>query len=77
MDKKASLYNIDASELVWRKSTFTVDNQECVELAPLPDGGFAVRDTKNRERGFLAFNAAEKAAFLAGLRAGEFEDILG
>lgn len=43
MDKH-ELYAIDPATLVWQKSGLTADSGQCFELAPLPDGGVAVRD---------------------------------
>lgn len=44
----------------------------CVEVAPLPDGGAVVRDTKNRTVG-LMFDGQEWADFVAGVKDGEFD----
>lgn len=44
----------------------------CVEVAPLPEGGAAVRDTKDRVA-TLVFDAAEWRDFVAGVKAGEFD----
>jgi Domain of unknown function (DUF397) len=59
--------------LMWFKSTFSSGNGQCVECAHLPDGGMAVRDTKNRSGTVLRFTADEWKAFLAGVRSGEFD----
>jgi uncharacterized protein DUF397 len=60
-------------ELHWRTSSFT-DNGTCVEVADLPDGGRLVRDTKLGESSpVLQYSAAEWQAFLAGVKAGEFD----
>jgi hypothetical protein len=62
--------------LTWRKSSFSGDNGGgCVEVALLPDGGAAVRDTKDRSLPAHRFTAAEWSAFLAGVRAGEFDPL--
>jgi len=44
----------------------------CVEVAPRPDGGVAVRDTKDRAW-TLVFDATEWADFVAGVKDGEFD----
>ncbi len=62
---------MDDRNLCWRKSTFSSSNGECVEVADL-DGGVAVRDSKDPDGPKLRFASAEWRAFLAGVRAGEF-----
>jgi hypothetical protein len=61
-------------ELRWFKSSFSSGNENgCVEVAFLPDGGVALRDTKDRSLPAHHYTAAEWDAFLAGARAGEFD----
>ncbi len=45
----------------------------CVSVALLPGGGAAVRDTKVTGGPILTFDASEWAAFVAGVRNGEFD----
>jgi len=60
----------------WQKSSFSSTNSECVELAALPDGGVAVRDTKDDGHGpVLRFTSDEWVAFRQGMAAGEFADL--
>jgi hypothetical protein len=62
--------------LVWRKSSFSGENGNgggCVEVAFLPDGSVALRDTKERALVPHRYTAAEWVAFVAGVRAGEFD----
>ena len=56
----------------WRKSRTCADDGTCVEVALLPDGGAAIRDGKDPQGPELHFTAAEWAAFVTGVRAGEF-----
>ncbi|QMU72568.1 DUF397 domain-containing protein [Streptacidiphilus sp. P02-A3a] len=57
----------------WTKSSFSGNNGDCVEVASLPEGGLAVRDSKNADGPALRFSAQEWSAFVAGVHAGEFE----
>jgi len=60
--------------LNWRVSSFT-DNGNCVEIAATPDGGALVRNSNAREAGTLAFTREEMSAWIAGVKAGEFDDL--
>ncbi len=57
---------------IYRKSSRSTATGNCVEVADLPGGHRAVRDSKNPAGPALAFTPAEWAAFTAGVRAGEF-----
>ncbi|MFF1647116.1 DUF397 domain-containing protein [Streptomyces sp. NPDC058240] len=71
-DSKAQLYKIDLTDAIWRKSSASAGEHECVEIAELPGGGRAVRDSKNPDRAPLCFTATEWAAFRVGVIADEF-----
>ena len=45
----------------------------CVEVGRTAEGAVLVRDTKNRAQEALAFTDEEWAAFVAGVKAGEFD----
>jgi len=63
--------NLDGA--IFRKSSRSGQSGNCVEVATnLPDV-VAVRDTKNRRGGTLVFTTAEWAAFIGGVRDGEFD----
>ncbi len=60
--------------LTWRKSSYSGGTGgNCVEVATLPDGGRAVRDSKQPDGPVLSFTPAEWTAFVAGARDGEFD----
>lgn len=55
-------------EVRFRKSSYSQPTGgNCVEVADLPTGT-AVRDSKHPDAGHIAFDTAEWAALLAGLR---------
>lgn len=66
----------EVSSLEFRKSTFSGGNGGgCVEIAELPNGGRAVRDSKQDGNGpVLWFNGAEWDAFLRGVKSGQFDN---
>ena len=64
-----------SAALEWRKASASVSSGVCVELAPLPDGGVAIRDSKDPSGPMLQFTRGEWAAFAAGMAAGEFESL--
>lgn len=70
-------YAVDLAGARWRKSSFSnaEDDDQCVEVALLPDGRVAVRDTKDRARPPHVHAATAWAAFVAGVRAGEFAQL--
>lgn len=59
--------------LVWFKSSRSAAVANCVEVAHLPDGGVAVRNSKDPAGGTLIFTAPEWDAFVGGAQNGEFD----
>ena len=76
---RRSSANDALARVVWRKSSFSGGGGSggggCVELAPLVDGRIGVRDSKHRAGGALVITQAELAAWVAGCKAGEFDDL--
>ncbi len=54
--------------VTWQKSGRSGPNGNCVECAALPDGGVAVRNSKDPEGPALLYTAAEIEAFILGVR---------
>ena len=60
--------------LVWRTSSFSGANGNCVEVAETNDG-VLVRNSNHPGEGTVAFTRAELAAWIDGCKAGEFDDL--
>ncbi|MFI5844250.1 DUF397 domain-containing protein [Catenuloplanes sp. NPDC051500] len=71
-------YNgVPAAQLpvTWQKSSFSNPSGNCVELAPLPGGGVAMRNSRDPEGPALIYTPAEIEAFILGARDGEFDHL--
>ncbi|MGH3752614.1 MAG: DUF397 domain-containing protein [Pseudonocardiaceae bacterium] len=55
----------------WRPSTYSGTSGDCVEIAELPEGGWAVRDSKNPTGPALIVASSAWAAFTADVRDGK------
>jgi hypothetical protein len=62
----------DLASAMWRKSSRSGSNGNCVEVAFTGDM-IAVRDSKNPAGAALIFTPAEWEAFVGGVREGEFD----
>lgn len=65
----------DPSVTLWRTSSFSGNNGTCVEVAALPDGHIAVRNSNHPDEGMVLFTHAEMKAWVRGVKAGEFDDL--
>jgi len=54
----------------WRTSSYS-DGMQCVQVADLGDGCIGIRSSKGRDH----HNREEFAAFVQGVKAGEFDDL--
>lgn len=62
----------DLANALWRKAKASQNNGNCVEVAAVP-GVVGVRDSKDPNGGHLTVTPASFDAFLAGIKAGEFD----
>lgn len=59
----------------WRKSSHSNGAANCVEVAMLADGSVGVRHSRRPDAEVIVYSAAEWAAFVAGVKAEEFEPV--
>lgn len=64
------------SGVTWRKSQRSGAVGNCVEVAAMPSGEVAVRNSRFPQGPALVYTREEMAAFLAGAKDGEFDDVL-
>jgi hypothetical protein len=65
----------DPSTIHWRTSSFSGNNGTCVEVAALPDGHIAVRNSNRPDDATILFTHAELNTWISGIKAGEFDDL--
>jgi hypothetical protein len=62
--------------VVWRKSHFSNPSGNCVEVAELPDGRVAMRNSRDPEGPALIYTRGEVDAFVRGAKSGDFDDLI-
>ncbi|WP_327116534.1 DUF397 domain-containing protein [Nocardia sp. NBC_01730] len=63
----------EPSSAEWRKSTYSGNGGNCVEIAFFDGGQVGVRDSKNPTGPALKFTPSEWSAFLSGVRDRQFD----
>jgi hypothetical protein len=65
-----------SSGLCWVKSSLSLANGNCVEVASLPDGGVGIRNSRHADGPVLSFTPDEWHSFLGGARNGQFDSFV-
>jgi hypothetical protein len=68
-----TIRGIKYRSLGWAKSSLSMAQGHCVEVAGLTDDIIRVRDSKNPRGAVLSFTPAEWDAFVGGVHLGEFD----
>lgn len=63
-------------KVVWTKSSWSNPDGNCVEVATLPDGDIAVRNSRDPHGPALVYTPGEIEAFVLGAKTGEFDQLL-
>lgn len=73
--------DIALPDVTWRKSARSGKHGNCVELAPVraqgSSGAVAVRNSRFPQGPALVFSVAEMSDFLADIKRGAYDDLLG
>ncbi|WP_327066045.1 DUF397 domain-containing protein [Kitasatospora sp. NBC_01302] len=67
--------SVDLTGAAWFKSSHSGNGGSCVEVAPDFPGLVPVRDSKNPHEPALLFPATAFAAFITGVKAGQFTSV--
>jgi hypothetical protein len=59
----------------WVKSSTSTAQGNCVEVAELPGGEVAVRNSRHPDGPALVYTRDEMTAFVAGAKSGEFDHV--
>jgi Domain of unknown function (DUF397) len=66
----------ELGDVRWLKSQYSNATGECVELATLPGGEIAMRNSRFPAGPVLVYTQGEIKAFLAGAKDGEFDQVI-
>ena len=76
METRNGMPATELRDVTWRKSRHSNSQGTCVELAGLPGGEIAVRNSRHPDSPALIYTPAEMDAFIRGAKDGELDDLL-
>ncbi len=68
--------HVSPAGATWRKSRRSNSQGTCVEVADLPGGVIAVRNSRHPSGPALIYTTAEFDAFINGAKDGDFDDLM-
>jgi hypothetical protein len=66
----------DLGGVTWQKSRRSNSSGNCVEMAQLPDGEIAVRNSRHPDGPALVYTRAEITALILGAKDGDFDNLI-
>jgi Domain of unknown function (DUF397) len=72
----AAVLSAQLRQVRWQKSHYSNSQGSCVEMALLPGGDIAVRNSRDPNGPTLIYTQAEIQALLQGAKAGDFDNLL-
>jgi len=72
----AAVLSAELRRARWQKSRYSNSQGSCVEMALLPGGDIAVRNSRHPNGPTLIYTQAEIHALLRGVKDGDFDNLL-
>ena len=72
----AAVLSAQLHQVRWQKSRYSNSQGSCVEMALLPGGDIAVRNSRDPNGPALIYTQAEIHALLQGAKDGDFDNLL-
>jgi hypothetical protein len=72
----ATVLSAQLRQVRWQKSRYSNSQGSCVEMALLPGGDIAVRNSRDPNGPALIYTQAEIQALLQGAKDGDFDNLL-
>ena len=72
----AAAWSARLYQVRWQKSRYSNSQGSCVEMALLPGGDIAVRNSRDPDGPTLIYTQAEIQALLQGVKDGDFDNLL-
>lgn len=72
----AAMSSAQLRQVRWQKSRYSNSQGSCVEMALLPGGDIAVRNSRDPNGQALIYTQAEIHALLQGAKNGDFDNLL-